>query len=1136
MNPGCGGAQLLPACRLLFLLLHLGSAQLGQEEGGNVGCLFSGLVCTPNEECFNDLVIGRCVSASSNNQQVARLGPLEGPPLGLLEAEMSRVFGLGYSWPDIYTQCVFQTLLHNIQNRQPYSKQQCAHLIMAQRLMPEEGDSDDTEGEEEGEDGGDEDEGEDLIYQPEDFQGQMFPSDEPYQTNIQDEIDQPILIPQGGLVFDEDSNGEIPEEEEDDSQISTDFGNENDDDNEIVGNDLYVSEEDNDESEEMSEEDQDRAWMELQQVLKNIRSSRDLQGSGYNLAPEAYEEEDPEIEDQIIFVSPEDLYLNKDIPLEYSPDFFPSEEDLPDLPIYNYSPSENIPLSENDAAYYAPVPQSYFQAVPDYLQQYEDYHPVEKREATLYSPQEDDSLPWEELPSSYGYVFSPPNVDYVIAPKDAGYIVPDLYENLYNPQSMNYQPIDKDSLEPEDMSEDEGDFVEELEEPIWNPDDDVRQPRTNQRERRNDPSTLMDQMYPDDTERDISNYDFDYEDSSATKDDDDDDVLYYNPDNEPIPVESVFDRRERLDVKKPGPFFTNSPNNFFLDKLLPEDTETDADLDDDPGQTEYEFPLSPPGPRQKKDLQESLLSYSEPVDQSKNYLYVNIKDRFSSLGQASKLAQYVADHLEVPREVFSDFRPETSRILLKVNSNPRQLNATSMANLLEADASLREHALNDLGVEIDNFGAGDEDSVVSIYSGPSRLFLLLFLLTAGLASLLVVAAVLLLVRRRARLSTKIQEAKLEKEEPVKEYKQLVRDWSRSSRASQGSSSNGDSAATVTQPQPAQPKGAPISASPNKILQKSSQNSEGSRTSSTSSWQEEPGVSTMDISTGHMVLSYMEDHLKNKQRLEQEWVGLCAYEAEPNSTSIAFKVENKKKNRYPDKLPYDHNRVLLNALVNGSNSDYINASTVMDHDPRNPAYIITQGPMTHTVADFWQMVWEQGSVVIVMLSRLAENGYHLAQRYWPEEGSEQYHIFEVHLVSEHVWCDDYLVRSLYLKNSQTGETRTVTQFHFLSWPDSNIPTSTKAILEFRRKVNKSYRGRSCPMIVHCSDGVGRSGTYVLIDMVLNRMMKGSKEIDIAATLEHIRDQRSGMVQTRSQFEFCLMAVAEETHAILKALPQ
>jgi len=85
---------------------------------------------------------------------------------------------------------------------------------------------------------------------------------------------------------------------------------------------------------------------------------------------------------------------------------------------------------------------------------------------------------------------------------------------------------------------------------------------------------------------------------------------------------------------------------------------------------------------------------------------------------------------------------------------------------------------------------------------------------------------------------------------------------------------------------------------------------------------------MDISTGHMVLAYMEDHLKNKQRLEQEWVSLCGYEAEPCATTIAFKAENKKKNRYPDKLPYDHNRVILNAMVNANNADYINASTVV----------------------------------------------------------------------------------------------------------------------------------------------------------------------------------------------------------------
>lgn len=121
----------------------------------------------------------------------------------------------------------------------------------------------------------------------------------------------------------------------------------------------------------------------------------------------------------------------------------------------------------------------------------------------------------------------------------------------------------------------------------------------------------------------------------------------------------------------------------------------------------------------------------------------------------------------------------------------------------------------------------------------------------------------------------------------------------------------------------------------------------------------------------------------------------------------------------------------------------------DHDPRNPVYIATQGPLAHTKADFWQMIWEQGSVIIVMLTRLRENGLSMCERYWPEEGSERHYNYEVHLVSEHIWCDDYLVRSFYLKNLKTGETRTVTQFHFLSWPDNGVPPNIKSILDFRR---------------------------------------------------------------------------------------
>ncbi|XP_026150512.1 protein tyrosine phosphatase receptor type Na isoform X2 [Mastacembelus armatus] len=315
-----------------------------------------------------------------------------------------------------------------------------------------------------------------------------------------------------------------------------------------------------------------------------------------------------------------------------------------------------------------------------------------------------------------------------------------------------------------------------------------------------------------------------------------------------------------------------------------------------------------------------------------------------------------------------------------------------------------------------------------------------------------------------------------------------------------------------------------------------QHSPSSTHSSTPSWSEEPAQSNMDISTGHMILAYMEDHLRNKDRLQKEWEALCSYQAEPSSVAVAQTPSNMDKNRHAESLPYDHSRVKLKTEANPNKQDYINASIIFDHDPRQPAYIATQGPLPHTVTDFWQMVWENGCTVIVMMTALVEDGEKQCERYWPDEGSSLYHIYEVNLVSEHIWCKDFLVRSFYLKNVQTQETRTLTQFHLLSWPAEGIPTSTRPLLDFRRKVNKCYRGRSCPIIVHCSDGTGRAGTYILIDMVLNRMAKGVKEIDIAATLEHIRDQRPGLVRTKDQFEFALTAVAEEVNAILKALPQ
>lgn len=145
-------------------------------------------------------------------------------------------------------------------------------------------------------------------------------------------------------------------------------------------------------------------------------------------------------------------------------------------------------------------------------------------------------------------------------------------------------------------------------------------------------------------------------------------------------------------------------------------------------------------------------------------------------------------------------------------------------------------------------------------------------------------------------------------------------------------------------------------------------------------------------------------------------------------------------------------------------------------------------------------------------------------------------FEVHLVSEHVSCNDYLVRNMYMINRSTGETRTITQFHYLAWPENGVPDNVRSFLAFRRKVHKSYRNLKSPILVHCSDGGGRSGTYTLIDIILERIKNGAKEIDPRATLEHLRDQRVGLCATQSQFEFVSVALAEEIQIILNALPK
>lgn len=300
------------------------------------------------------------------------------------------------------------------------------------------------------------------------------------------------------------------------------------------------------------------------------------------------------------------------------------------------------------------------------------------------------------------------------------------------------------------------------------------------------------------------------------------------------------------------------------------------------------------------------------------------------------------------------------------------------------------------------------------------------------------------------------------------------------------------------------------------------------------WPTVPVNPHIDISAGHLLLEYIERNLKDQYKLSKEWEGLQDYTPESVSTLVANRPENKPKNRYIEAVPYDHNRVAL-ARVDSDGSDYINASFIVDTDPAHPKYIATQGPQERTLIHFWQMLWEQNVSVIVMLTTLTDMGLSQCYQYWPTSGVACYGHYEVRLVSEHPHSSDYIIRSFYIKNTKAQESRTVTHFQFLSWTSVTAPSSAMPLLEFRRKVNKAHQSQN-PLLVHCNGGVGRTGTYILIDMALSRIEKGAKELNLAATVEHLRDQRPNMVRTKAQFEFTVTALVEETGAMLNVSTQ
>uniref|UniRef100_A0A671MII5 Receptor-type tyrosine-protein phosphatase C n=1 Tax=Sinocyclocheilus anshuiensis TaxID=1608454 RepID=A0A671MII5_9TELE len=237
---------------------------------------------------------------------------------------------------------------------------------------------------------------------------------------------------------------------------------------------------------------------------------------------------------------------------------------------------------------------------------------------------------------------------------------------------------------------------------------------------------------------------------------------------------------------------------------------------------------------------------------------------------------------------------------------------------------------------------------------------------------------------------------------------------------------------------------------------------------------------------------------------------------------AKKQENQSKNRYVDILPYDYNRVILSA---GGEDNYINASFIEGYqEPKK--YIAAQGPKDETVCDFWQMVWEQKSSIIVMVTRCEEGNKIKCAQYWPslDRETEIFDDFVVKIRSEQ-HCPDYTIRHLILNNKrEKASEREVTHIQFISWPDHGVPGDPCLLLKLRRRVNSFKNFFSGPVVVHCSAGVGRTGTYIGIDAMIESL-EAEGRVDIYGYVAKLRRQRCLMVQVEAQYILIHTALIE-----------
>ncbi|XP_019632426.1 PREDICTED: receptor-type tyrosine-protein phosphatase epsilon-like [Branchiostoma belcheri] len=233
--------------------------------------------------------------------------------------------------------------------------------------------------------------------------------------------------------------------------------------------------------------------------------------------------------------------------------------------------------------------------------------------------------------------------------------------------------------------------------------------------------------------------------------------------------------------------------------------------------------------------------------------------------------------------------------------------------------------------------------------------------------------------------------------------------------------------------------------------------------------------------------------------------------------------NMEKNRFKNIIAYDNARVQLTPISDTPGSDYIHAS-YMDGYNVARKFIAAQGPLPNTVNDFWRMIWETESKAIVMVTNLKENNKQKCTQYWPDSGKQSYGDIDVTIVDTIPMVDQLTRIFLVTKEGVRGR-RQVTQFHFLGWPDYGLPQSPMGLLKFHRTVVTKTTAKDTPIVVHCSAGVGRTGTFLTVDAMLE-MMQAEEKVDVFGFVSRMRQNRSTMVQTEAQYVFIYRALLEQ----------